>query len=334
VSPAPQAALLERVGLDLPIVQAGLGGGLSGAVLAAAVSRAGGLGTVGMASPRRMTAELEQARGLAPGRPLAANLLVPFLRRAHVDALAAARPEVAVLFCGFQRGAVERLRAAGIVVLHQVGTEAQARRALADGADGLIAQGIQAGGHLLGERDTLDFLGRAVALAAGRPVLAAGGIHDAEGVRRALEAGAAAVACGTRFLLTQECAAHPLYKQRALGASETLDTRLFGFGWPTRHRVVPNAATRRWCSRRPDGPRLAALANRLGEPLARRLPMSAAPFAARAQRRFLPIYSPAPLLAGMPDALVELTPLYAGVCARDIHAVLPAADAVAALAGR
>jgi nitronate monooxygenase len=323
-------SLLERLGVRLPVVQAGLGGGLAGAELAAAVSRAGGLGTVGIFAPGRFETELRRARALAPERPLAANLLMPFVRPAHVQALISAGVDVAVLFWGFGRGVVERLRDAGVLVFHQVGTEDQARRALADGADGLIAQGVQAGGHLLAEHDTFTFLPLACALADGKPVLAAGGIHDAQGVRRALEAGAAGVACGTRFLLTEECAAHPLYKQRVLGAERTLETLLFSFGWYARHRVVPNASTERWCARRAAGPRTVALANRLSEPLGRRMPLSAP--APRMQMRCLPFYSPAPALAGMPDRLVEVTPLYAGECAREIAHVVPAAQAVAELA--
>lgn len=81
-------------------------------------------------------------------------------------------------------------------------------------------------------------------LADDKPVLAAGGIHDGGGVRRALAAGAAGVVCGTRFLLTEECAAHPLYKQRVLGAELTIDTLLFGFGWSARHRAVPKRPSR------------------------------------------------------------------------------------------
>lgn len=185
-------SLLERLGLELPIVQAGLGGGLAGAELAGAVSAAGGLGTVGIFPPARLERELRRARALAPGRPLAANLLMPFVRPAHLRALISAGVDVAALFCGFDRVVVDRLHQAGIFVLHQVGTEAQARRAIAEGADGLIAQGLQAGGHLLAELDTLAFLPRALALAEGRPVLAAGGIHDAQGVRGALAAGAQA----------------------------------------------------------------------------------------------------------------------------------------------
>lgn len=324
--------LLDRLGLELPIAQAGLGGGLATAELAAAVSRTGALGTVGMLAPGRLAAELRRARALSPGRPIAANLLMPFLREAHVEAVIAAHPAAAVLFFGFDRSVVARLRSEGIVVVHQVGTEQQARRALADGADGLIAQGLQAGGHLLAELDTWTFLPLACALADGTPVLVAGGIHDRVGVRRALAAGAAGVVCGTRFLLTEECAAHPLYKRRVLGAGRTIDTRLFGFGWFARHRVVPNQATERWCTSAPAGPRPVAALNRLTEPVARRMPLSVLTMAPRLHRAGLPLYSPGPALAGMPDRVIDVTALYAGMCAAEIRTIVTADEAVSELA--
>jgi NAD(P)H-dependent flavin oxidoreductase YrpB (nitropropane dioxygenase family) len=325
--------LVGRLGLETPVVQAGLGGGLATADLAGAVSAAGGLGTVCLIAPERFAAELRRAAALAPGRPIAANLLMPFVRAAHVEAVISAGAAAAVLFFGFDRGVVARLHDAGVVVLHQVGTGDQARRALADGADGLIAQGIDAGGHLLAQSDTWSFLAIALELADGKPVLAAGGIHDSEGLKRALEVGAAGVACGSRFLLTEECKAHPLYKRRVLGASHTIDTRLFGLGWFARHRVVPNAATERWCKSGGAGPRSVALVNRLTEPVARRAPLSTLRALPRLQRLQLPLYSPGAALAGMPDRVVDVTPLYAGACVREIDAIVPAAKAVAMLSG-
>lgn len=321
--------LLERLGVEHPVVQAGMGGGIAGAQLAGAVSAAGGLGTVGILAPGHMRDELRRARERADGRPVAANLLMPFVRRAHVDACAAGGASAVVLFFGFDRALVGALRERGMVVLHQVGTEDQARRALADGADGLIAQGIEAGGHLLGVEPALRFLERAVAVAGGGPVLLAGGIAERADVERALGAGAAAAVAGSRFLLTDECRAHPEYKRRALGAERTLDTKLFGFGWPDRHRVLPNAATARWAERE----RLVAVLTRPTRRLGRVLPLAAASRMPALQRAAIPLYGPAAPLAGMPDRLVEVTPLYAGESVRRIDRVVPAAEAVRDLAG-
>ena len=321
----PAVDLLER--LAHRVVQAGLGGGLAGAPLAAAVSRAGGLGTVGLVEPPRFASELHAAREQAGGAPISANLLMPFTRRAHVEACVEARVDAVSLFFGFDAELVGALHDAGIPVLHQVGTVEEARRALADGADALIAQGIEAGGHLLAREPLHAFLPKALEAAAGRPVLAAGGIADAAAARQALDAGAAAVWSGTRFLLTEECAAHPAYKARVLHARETIETTLFGLGWPDRHRVVPNAATDRWASSRlvvqlnAHSGRMAKL---LPDALQRRLPAT--------QHERVPLFSPAAPLAGMPDRVVEASALYAGECARDIAGVVPAADAVRSLA--
>jgi nitronate monooxygenase len=326
------SAFTDRLGLAHPVVQAGMGGGLSGARLAAAVSRAGGLGTVGiLPDARAFEAELRRARELCGGRPVAANLLLPFARPAHADACIAAGVDVVVVFCGSAPALVARLRAAGVLVLQQVGTVDQARRALADGVDGLIAQGLEAGGHLLGEEPTLATLASVREVAGDRPVLAAGGIHSAQTAAAALAAGAAAVVAGTRFLLTEECAAHPAYKRRVLGARRTLDTLLFSVGWSDRHRVVPNAATERWCRRSERGPAAIVALNRALAPALQRLPARLATATTPRQRLAIPLYGPAVVIEGMDERLLDVSPLYAGTCAAEIQTVIPAAQAVAEL---
>lgn len=238
--------LLERLRLDTPVLQAALGGRISSPELAAAVSNAGGLGNVGPRAPDSMLRDFARARALAPGRPLAMGFLVPFTRRAHVDAAITCKPEAVVLMAGFGPAIVDRLRAAGIFVLHQVGSREDAERALRDGADALIAQGVEAGGHVLGDQPGPTLLQEVLPIAGDTPVLLAGGIATADDVRTALASGAAAVMAGTRYLLTHEAHAHPAYKQRVLGAQRTLLTTLFGVGWSLKHRVVPNAATERF----------------------------------------------------------------------------------------
>jgi NAD(P)H-dependent flavin oxidoreductase YrpB (nitropropane dioxygenase family) len=254
------------------------------------------------------------------------NLLLPFAREAHVKACLEARPDAVVLAFGFWRSAVVRLKAAGIFVLHQIGAPEEAARALADGADAVIAQGRDAGGHLLGTTSARDLLPRVRAVAGGAPVVIAGGIADRGDVASALASGADAVLCGTRFLATEEALAHALYKERVLGAEETIETTLFGLGWPVRHRVLPNEATRRWC--RADGrpPLAVRAAQRALTPLTKVFPLGADP--SRAQRLSVPLYSPA---APRPDAdprVLEVAPLYAGESARRVRRVVGAEDAV------
>ena len=309
-----------------------MGGGIATADLAAAVSTGGGLGTVGMSSPGKFGRELSRARKLVPKRPIAANLLVPFLRTAHVSACIESGVTAVVLYAGFAPRVVRRLSASGILVMQQVGTVGQARRAIATGVQALIVQGKEAGGHLVGVDPTPIALERVLQVAQGRPVLAAGGVAGPDDVRRLLDGGAAAVVAGTRFLVTESSGAHPVYKQRVLSAKRTIETMLFGFGWAMRHRVVPNAATERWCRKAPLGPAFTRALNAATSGLGRVLPMEAGETILMRQRPTLPFFTPAPPLAGHPDRLVEAAALYAGESALRIRSIVPAGDAVRDLA--
>src|SRR5260221_733375 len=256
--------LRELLRIEHRVVQAPT---VSRAELATAVSRAGGLGTIStLRDPVLFRSELRPCRDALDGQPYSANLLFPIMRRAHVDACLAERVPVVSLFFGFDARLVAALHAVGTRVLHEVGCLEEAQRALRDGADGLIAQCVGAGGHLRAT-ETLDtFVPKLVALAGDKPVLAGGGIYDRASAARAIALGAAGSWVGTRFLLTHESHAHSEYKSRLLSAETTLETLLFGLGWHARHRVVPNAATERWCVRDPLGPRWARAFNRVVEP--------------------------------------------------------------------
>jgi NAD(P)H-dependent flavin oxidoreductase YrpB (nitropropane dioxygenase family) len=228
---------LERLGLETPIVQAGMGGGLSRHELAAAVSEAGGLGTIAVNGADSIERELRAARELTD-RPLAVNLLLPFARSDWFEA--AADADAVVTFWGRPR------RRTPGVWIHQCGSVDEARSAHAAGADALIVQGVEAGGHVRGRTPAIELLERVrSALPRDYPLLLAGGIAERADIERALEAGASAAVAGTRFLLSAESRAHPEYKRRLLDTDETILTDLFGLGWPAPHRVVPNAATER-----------------------------------------------------------------------------------------
>lgn len=322
-------SFLDQIGLELPVVQAGMGGGVAGAELAGAVSAAGGLGTVGIMAPPAFAAALGRARKRAPGRPVAANLLVPFARKAHVDACIEQGAAMVVFHGGAPGRWAAPLRAAGIPVLATVGTAEDARTALAAGVDGLVAQGVEAGGHLAGGEPLATLLPAVLDLADGRmPVLAAGGVAEAADVRRLLDLGAAAAVAGTRFLLTEESLAHPAYKQRVVEAERTLVTLLFGFGWPMHHRVVPNQATERWCADSDLAPSWVRRVGRLSAPVGRALPLGAMGRVSALQRVGLPFFSPGLPLAGMPASSVETLALYAGETHSRISDVVSAAAAV------
>lgn len=300
-----------------------MGGGLSRHELAAAVSEAGGLGTIAVNGAAVIERELRAARKLT-GRPVAANILLPFARRDWFEAAAAA--DAVVTFWGRPKR-----RTPGIW-LHQCGSVAEARAAHAAGADAAIVQGVEAGGHVRGAAPALELLERVRAeLPAGFPLLLAGGIAEQGDVREALAAGACAAVAGTRFLLSEESRAHPGYTQRLLAAEETILTELFGLGWPAPHRVVPNAATAHWLGSDPRGPRLNRTLNRLSGTGARYMPTSLQIRLARAQRPTSRLLTPnGPTDDGFPT-LVDAGPLYAGQTIARIHDIRPAAKLVADL---
>ena len=169
---------------------------------------------------------------------------------------------------------VTRARAGGARVLVQVASADAARAAADAGADALIVQGVEAGGHVQSVVGLLPLLAevrRAVSL----PLLAAGGIADPASARAALAAGATAVVMGTRFVASDECDAHPRYKARLLEAEgrDALLTGLFDVGWPAPHRVLRNSTYDRWLAagRPPTGERPGE-----GEEIAQGIPRYAA----------------------------------------------------------
>ena len=302
-----------------------MGGGLSQHALAGAVTAAGGLGTVGMMHADAVESEIRQARDHSAG-PIAANLLLPLARRRHWEAASGA--DLVVTFWGRPRRRTAR------TWVHQCGSVAEARAAHAAGADGVIVQGVEAGGHVRGTEPALALLEQAVsALPDGYPVLSAGGIATRDDVRARLEAGAAAVVLGTRFLMTEESGAHTAYKQRLLESRETVLTELFGLGWPGTHRVIWNEAAERWLAGDRRGPAWVRAVNRLTAPLASRTPDPLQMRLLRRQSVALPLFSPQPVTRGMPSRLLDVTPLYAGETVARIHDIRPAAAIVAELAG-
>lgn len=323
----PMVDVLDRLRLDVPVAQAGMGGGIAGATLAAAVANAGGLGTLGLVTARQLRTAIDQVRAEAPGRAVAVNLLLPFLHRGHVDVCVRAGVDVVVLAFGEKQGLIAHLRDAGIVVFVMVGTRNQALRAVGGGADGLIAQGREAGGHLVGTMPALDFLPQALAVAGPRPVFLAGGIADRADTSAALAAGASGVIAGTRFLMTREANANRAYQRRIISADKTVETNLFGFSWPLRHRVLPNDATRRWC--RADGMAKAvpAVFNAVSGPLSVLGYFEAGPLL-RLQSPGRPLFTPLPPVAGTPESWVERAALYAGETALRIGEITSAEQAV------
>ena len=202
----------------------------------------------------------EQIRSIARASdaPFCVNLVLDFEQEQRLEvAVEEQVPWVSFSF-GLRRDLVARAHAGGSRVLVQVASADAARAAADAGADALIVQGVEAGGHVqsvVGLLPLLAEVGRAVSL----PLLAAGGIADPASARAARAAGAAAVVMGTRFVASDECDAHPQYKAQLLEAEgrDTVLTGLFDVGWAAPHRVLRNSTYERWeaASRPPAGQR-------------------------------------------------------------------------------
>jgi nitronate monooxygenase len=239
--------MVSALGCESPLMQAPLGRGAA-ARLAGEVSRAGGLGTLG-ASWTDPPVLREQIRSIAriTDRPFCVNLVLDFAQDERLEVVVEERvPWVSFSF-GLRADLVTRARDGGGRVLVQVASAQAARAAATAGADALIVQGVEAGGHVQSVVGLLPLLAevrRAVSL----PLLAAGGIGDPVSARGALAAGASAVVMGTRFVASDECDAHPQYKRRLLAAEgrDTVLTELFDVGWPAPHRVLRNSTYERW----------------------------------------------------------------------------------------
>ena len=252
----------ELLGIDHPVASAGMGGGATGPEVVASVSDAGGLGVLGASflPPDEVASQMRRARGLT-AKPLGINLLLHATEE-RVDEVLALEPEVfstawaradqdlAAIF----RKAHER----GCRVMHMVPHVDDAVRAVEAGADVIVAQGNEGGGHI-GEIGTVVIVRQVVRAVGSVPVLAAGGFVDGPGLAAALALGAEGVLLGTRFLATREAPVDSAYKE-AIVASKgddtvvtTLGDSLSGRDWPGAWaRLKRTPFVERWLGREPE----------------------------------------------------------------------------------
>jgi enoyl-[acyl-carrier protein] reductase II len=253
-----RTVLCERLGLDYPICQAGMGW-IARDALAAAVSAAGGLGVIGAEgyTPDELRAAIRRVRAAVGERPFGVDILfgaVKSARSAGVDAYEGnvvrqievaldERVPVLVSGLGSPQAILDEAHARGITVMSVIGNVRHARRLAAAGVDFLIAQGHEAGGHT-GRIGTFTLVPQVVD-AVDVPVLAAGGIGDGRGLVAALALGACGVWLGTRFVASVEAYAHLAYKERIVATDEegTVVTRAHS-GKPC--RLIRNRFTDAW----------------------------------------------------------------------------------------
>jgi NAD(P)H-dependent flavin oxidoreductase YrpB (nitropropane dioxygenase family) len=247
------------LGIEHPIVLGGMGTGTS-PELVAAVSTAGGLGVLGATrqNPEELARDAAAIRA-ATTRPFGLNLLLFMERPGQYEALLAARPKViSTAWAALEQdlgGYVARAHAVGALAMHMISTVAEAKVAARAGADIIVAQGTEGGGHI-GLMGTMPLVPMVVSAVAPIPVLAAGGVADGRGLAAALALGADGVLLGTRFLATDESPIAKGFKQAILDSDghDTLVTDIpdvaSGNTWPGAYvRVRRNRFIEEWMGR-------------------------------------------------------------------------------------
>jgi nitronate monooxygenase len=309
----------ELLGIRHPIVSAPMA---LDPRLPAAVSNAGGLGTIGLWWAEDAGAAVRETMALTD-RPFGGNFALTSDQHHRVDQALAAGLRIVSFIFGDPQPYIVQVHEAGGLVLHTVGSAEEARRAVDSGVDVVVAQGWEAGGHVWSGVATLPLVPAVVDAVAPVPVIAAGGIGDARGVVAVLALGAQAAWMGTRFLLADEMPLHEDYRRFLIEAPETRAEwypNLYEVGWPDApHRALHNSTAERWeaAGRPPPGSRpgegevIAHLGT--GEPVVR--------------------YAPAPPLVGTTGE-VEAMSMWAGQSVALARRSQPAAEIVAELVSR
>jgi nitronate monooxygenase len=242
--------LCDRLGIEYPILSAGFGPGAAPEVVAA-ISNAGGCGVLGASgfSVPYLRELIARVRTLTT-KPFGVNLVLEDIEPGPIEACLEERVPLLVFFWGDPGPYVGPAHAHGVKVAIQVGSAQEARAAASRGVDFVIAQGLEAGGHVRGTT-ALSVLVPAVVDAVGPiPVIASGGVADGRGLVAALSLGATGVSMGTRFVASDEAFVPRLYKERIVSsvAEDTVYTEdLFNVGWENApHRILRNAIVREW----------------------------------------------------------------------------------------
>ena len=270
--------LCDILGCRYPILQAGMGG-VARSELVTAVTEAGGYGFLGMVreTPDLIAQEIDAVRARTDG-PFGVNLIPaatdPALLEAELSLCLKKKVHSLCFFWDVRADVIARVKAAGCRVLYQVGSVEDAAAAAQSGADAIIAQGVEAGGHVRGTVSSLVLLPQVVR-SVSVPVIASGGFASGESLIAALALGAQGIHCGTAFLATEESFAHAYHKDRIVRAKseDTVYTDAFTLNWPPDSpvRVIANSLTselgQRLLGHRPEDIFREAIANESGRPI-------------------------------------------------------------------
>lgn len=247
-----ETKLTKLLGIKYPILQGGMAW-TSDAVLAAAVSNAGGAGIIG--SGGRTTEwtrdEVRKAKTLTD-KPFGVNVMLMAPNIAEIiDMLCEEKVAFVTLGAGNPVPHIEKFHNAGIKVIPVVPNVKLAKRIEAAGADAMVIEGMEAGGHI-GQQTTMALMENVLPQIKNIPVLVAGGISDGRALAAALLMGAEGVQIGSRFLLTTECPAHPAAKQAIIDATDT-DSAVTGFSRGHGVRCLKNAFTQKFSEKEISG---------------------------------------------------------------------------------
>lgn len=247
-----ETKLTKLLGIKYPIIQGGMAW-TSDAVLAAAVSNAGGAGIIG--SGGRTTEwtrdEIRKAKTLTD-KPFGVNVMLMAPNIAEIiDMLCEEKVAFVTLGAGNPVPHIEKFHNAGIKVIPVVPNVKLAKRIEAAGADAMVIEGMEAGGHI-GQQTTMALMENVLPQIKNIPVLVAGGISDGRALAAALLMGAEGVQIGSRFLLTTECPAHPAAKQAIIDATDT-DSAVTGFSRGHGVRCLKNAFTQKFSEKEISG---------------------------------------------------------------------------------
>jgi NAD(P)H-dependent flavin oxidoreductase YrpB (nitropropane dioxygenase family) len=317
--------LCDLMGIRYPIFCAGFGLA-AGPEIAAAVSNAGGFGVLGCAGvePEFVAKRVGRTRELTT-QPFGVNTIIDenedgdreWLLK-QVESIGALRVAAVVLFWGDPSPYVAPAHRLGLKVMIQVGSVEEARAAAAAGVDVVIAQGVEAGGHVRGTTSIWDLLPATVRAIKPIPVLASGGIGDGAGIARALQFGAQGVSLGTRFVASDEAWVHPGYKQRIVDskAEDTVLNSLYDVWWPNApHRTLRNKTLEEWQA--------------AGRPASGSRPGEGTPIGHLRRSTGELIEWPRYAIGTAPpdfDGDLDYAPLWAGESCSDVNDVKPAAE--------
>jgi len=246
-----KTGVCERLGIEHPIFSVGFGPG-AGPELVAAVSNAGALGVLGGGGSLPLPYLREQIRRVRAltTKPFGVNVILVRVEEGPIEACIDEGVPLLVFFWGDPRPYVEPAHRNGVRVAIQVGSVREAVAAADAGVDFVIAQGLEAGGHVSGTTALSVLVPAVVDAISPVPVIASGGVADGRGLVAAISLGAQGVSMGTRFVASQEAFVPGLYKERIVSATaeDTVYAEdLFDVGWENApHRVLRNAIVSEW----------------------------------------------------------------------------------------